>query len=159
MKIEDEREDSNPAPAPAIMAKWNEHIQSLVKMFRFAEEPSWIEVEPAIRKLSRNYFNQCAAKARGALSDVSSFAVRQCERAWEIAINLHMGIYGVKWVDHPAKLSKATFEDAILISEFFADRQLEVLQRPRIEVQQKCRERLEEVFKNNKQNPMTIRAL
>jgi hypothetical protein len=130
-----------------------------VKMFRFAEEPYWIDVEPEVRKLSRDYFNRCAAKARGTLCDVDSFALRWRERAWEIAINLHMGIYGVQWADHPARLSAATFSNALLITDFFAERQLEVLQRPRVEAQQKHRDRLEEVFENNKKEPMTLRTL
>jgi hypothetical protein len=159
MQIQDETEESEPDPDSKIMAGWNDYIRSLVKMFRFAEEPSWIDVEPEIRKLSRDYFNKCAAKARGTLSDVSSFAVRWCERAWEISINLHMGIYGVKWADNPTRLSAATFKNAMLISDFFAERQLEVLQRPRIEAQQKCRNRLDEVFENNKENPLTLRIL
>jgi hypothetical protein len=159
MQILDETEESEPDPDSDIMTQWNDHIQGLVKMFRFAEEPSFLAVEPEIRKLSRDYFNKCAAKARRTLSDVSSFAIRWCERAWEIAINLHMGIHGVKWADNPVKLSVATFKNAMLISDFFADRQLEVLQRPRIEAQHKCRERLEEVFENNKKTPMTLRTL
>jgi hypothetical protein len=159
MQIQDETEESLPEPDPDIMAGWNTHIESLVKMFRFAEEPYRIDVEPEVRKLSRLYFNMWAAKARGTLSDISSFAIRWCERAWEISINLHMGIYGVDWADHPAKLSRTTFENAIQISDFFAERQLEVLQRPRIEAQHKHRSRLEEIFKDNRQTPITLRDL
>jgi Protein of unknown function (DUF3987) len=159
MQIQDETDESEAEPDSVIMAEWNDHIQSLVKIFRFAEEPYWLDVEPAVRKLSREYSNKCTAKARGTLSDVDSFALRWCERAWEIAVNLHMGIYGVEWADHPARLSAATFSNALLITDFFAERQLEVLQRPRIESQQKQRSRLEEVFADNKRDPMTLRTL
>ena len=148
-----------PDPDPVIMAQWSTHIESLVKMFRFAEEPYRIDVDPEVRKLSRHYFNMWAAKARGTLSDVSSFAIRWCERAWEISINLHMGIYGVDWADNPISLSTETFKNAMRISDFFAERQLEVLQRPRLEVQEKLRSRLEEVLVGNNKNPMTLRAL
>jgi hypothetical protein len=159
MEIQDETEESQPDCDPVIMAQWNMHIESLVKMFRFAEEPCWIDVEPEVRKLSRHYYNIWAAKARGVLSEISSFAVRWCERAWEISINLHMGIYGVGWADCPAGLSKETFENAIRISDFFAERQLEVLRRPRIEAQKKLRSRLEEVLVSDNKKPMTLRAL
>ena len=159
MEIQDETEESLPDPDPEIMAKWNAHIESLVKMFRFAEEPYWLDVDPEVRRLSRQYYNTWAAKARGALSDVSSFAIRWCERAWEISINLHMGIYGVGWADNPVRLSAATFKNAIRISDFFAERQLEVLQRPRIEAEKKQRSRLEEVLVKNEGKPMTIKIL
>ena len=159
MEIQDETEESLPDPDPVIMAPWSTHIESLVKMFRFAEEPYRIDVDPEVRKLSRHYFNMWAAKARGILSDVSSFAIRWCERAWEISINLHMGIYGVDWADNPISLSTETFKNAMRISDFFAERQLEVLQRPRLEVQEKLRSRLEEVLVGNNKNPMTLRAL
>jgi hypothetical protein len=159
MEIQDETEESLPEPDPDIMAKWSEHIESMVKMFRFAEEPYWIDVEPEVRKLSRQYFNTWAGKARGTLRDLSSFAIRWCERAWEIAINLHMGIHGVDWVDRPARLSAETFRNATRISDFFAERQLEVLHMPRIEAEKKQRSRLEEVLVNNGKKPMTLRAL
>jgi hypothetical protein len=88
-----------------------------------------------------------------------SYHYGQVERAWEISINLHMGIYGADWADRPAALGKETFENAIRISDFFAERQLEVLGRPRIEAQKKQRSRLEEVLMENHKNPMTIRTL
>jgi hypothetical protein len=156
MEIQDETEESLPEPDQVIMSQWSGHIQSLVKMFRFSEEPYMIAVAPKVRKLSRQYFNMWAAKARGVLSDVSSFAIRWCERAWEISLNLHTGIHGEECFE---PISKETFENAIRISDFFAERQLEVLRRPRIEAQKKQRSRLEEVLVDNHKNPMTLRTL
>jgi Protein of unknown function (DUF3987) len=156
MEIQDETEESLPAPDPLIMSQWSDHIRSLVKMFRFLDDPYQIEVESEIRKISRHYFNIWAEKARGLLSDIASFAIRWCERAWEISLNLHTGLYGVECF-HP--ISKETFENAIRISDFFAEQQLEVLRRPRIEAQKKQRSRLEKVLTENSKNAMTLRTL
>jgi hypothetical protein len=156
MEIRDETEESLPDPNPEIMGQWNGHIESLIKMFRFLDEPYLIPVDPEVRKLSREYFNLWADKARGALSDVSSFAVRWCERAWEISLNLHTGLYGTECF---RPISTETFGNATRISDFFAERQLEVLRRPRIEAEQKLYGRLLEIFQEHGQKPIRLRQL
>jgi hypothetical protein len=156
MEIQDETEESLPDPDPAIMAAWNTHIESLIKMFRFSDESYLIPVEPKVRALSREYYNMWAAKARGILSDVASFAVRWCERAWEISLNVHTGLYCTECF---APMSTETFKNAMRISDFFAERQLEVLRRPRIEAQNKHRDRLSEIFKERFHKPVTLREL
>src|SRR5262249_52278563 len=155
--IQDESEESFAMPDQQVMAGWNNHIKSLATMFRFSEEkdPYELRVEGAVHRRSREYYNSWAAKARGILADVDSFAIRWCERAWEIAINLHMGIHGV---DCASYIDLETFENAIKIADYFADRQLEVLARPRIEAQQKQRCRLLEVFEEHNNEAMTMRT-
>lgn len=156
MEIQDETEETLPDPDPAIMAGWNIHIESLIKMFRFSDEPYMIPVDPAVRALSREYFNLWAEKARRALSDVCSFAVRWCERAWEISLNLHTGIYGTECF---RPISTSTFQNATRISDFFAERQLEVLRRPRLEAENKFKSRLLEIFRERMLRPIRLRQL
>jgi hypothetical protein len=61
--------------------------------------------------------------------------------------------------DCAGDLSVETFANAIQISRYFADRQLEVLARTRFEAQEKQRDRLEELFNDNGQKPITLRDL
>jgi Protein of unknown function (DUF3987)/DnaB-like helicase N terminal domain len=158
MEIQDRTEASFEMPDQKVMADWNQYIRSVAKKFRFSQnkEPYQIWVQPAVYKRSQDYYNHWAAKARGTLSDVASFAIRNCERAWEIAINLHIGIHGINCASY---LDLETFENAIRIADFFADRQLEVLSRPRIEAQEKRVSRLEEVFAKHGNQPITMRTL
>jgi len=129
----------------------------LVKMFGFAEGNPMIEVEPAIRQtLDEILTNARRESARGALR-CFLFCRQWCERAWEIAIQPALGIYGVKWADHPAKSQKADFENAMLISDFFAERQLRSTPTARIEAQQKVGRGLEEGSRTIRK-PMTLRT-
>jgi hypothetical protein len=142
---------------PAIMEGWNQHIRGLVKSFRFAQEPYWISVQEEVRPLSREFHNDIVDQIRGGLCDVDSFAVRWVERAWEIALNLHVGLYGIECYKHP--LSKETFANAIVIAKYFADRQLEVLNAMRIKASSDSRDRLKEILETNDRNPVTFRDL
>jgi hypothetical protein len=56
-------------------------------------------------------------------------------------------------------LSSKIFSDAIRIARFFADRQLEVLQRLRIKALDEQRDRLKEVFAQNGEELITLRDL
>jgi hypothetical protein len=157
MELQYEDEKTLPEVDPAIMATWNQHIRSLIKMFRFAEDPCWIAVGEGVSELSRKFHNEIVDQIRGSLWDISSFATRWVERAWEIALNLHAGHYGDECYREP--LSSKTFLDAIRIARFFGDRQLEVLQRQRIKALDEQRDRLKEIFAKNGEKPITLRDL
>jgi hypothetical protein len=139
------------------MAEWNQHIRSLIETFRIAEEPCWITAGEGVRELSRKFHNEIVDRIRDSLSDIPSFATRWVERAWEIALNLHVGHYGNQCCREP--LSSKTFSDAIRIARYFADRQLEVLQRPRIKAAEEQRDRLNEIFADSGEQLITIRDL
>jgi hypothetical protein len=140
-----------------VMETWNRHIRSLVKNFRAADDPYWVNPEQGVRALSRKYHNQIVDQIRGALWDIDSFAMRWVERAWEIALNLHAGFYGVECYRHP--LSKETFANAIQISTYFAERQLEVLNAMRVKTINDNRDRLQEILEANGKKPVTLRDL
>jgi hypothetical protein len=153
LEVQYEDETSLPPVDQEIMAGWKDHIHSLVKTFRSAEEPYEIQVEPVVKILARSYYNENVDLIRGSLSDVASFAARWTEHAWNIALNLHVALYGV---DCAAPLSQKTFENAVKICRYFAALQLQVLTRIRFETQQKQRLRLEEILGTG---PTTIRKL
>src|SRR5258708_20843483 len=87
MELQYEDEKALHEVDPEIMATWNQHIRSLVKTLRFAEDPCWIEVGEGVKELSRKFHNEIVDQIRDSLSDISSFATRWVERAWEIALN------------------------------------------------------------------------
>ena len=74
-----------------------------------------------------------------------------------IALNVHAGLYGDECYREP--LSWKTFSDSIRIARFFADRQLEVLQRPRIKALDEQRDRLKEIFAQTGEKLITVRDL
>ena len=157
MELQYEDEKTLPEVDPAIMATWNQHIRSLIKMFRFAEDPCWIAVGEGVSELSRKFHNEIVDQIRGSLWDISSFATRWVERAWEIALNLHAGYYGDECYREP--LSSKTFSDALRIARFFADRQLEVLDRPRSNALDEQCDRLKEIFAQTGEKLITVRDL
>jgi hypothetical protein len=142
---------------PVIMERWNQHIRALVKNFRFAQEPYWISVQEEVRSLARQFQNDIVDQIHSSLSDVDSFALCWVERAWEIGLNLHVGLYGIECYKHP--LSKETFDHAISISRYFADRQLQVLNAMRIRASNDSRDRLKEILERNGKDPITLRDL
>jgi hypothetical protein len=157
MQVQYEDERTLAEADPEIMSGWNQHITSLVETFRFAKDPRWIAVGDRVRKLSRTFYNETVDQIRDTLSDVSNFALRWTERAWELALNLHVGHHGAQ--SHQQTLNATTFSNALRIARFFTDRQLEVLQRPRIKAMNEQRDRLEEILTRNAREPITLRDL
>jgi hypothetical protein len=157
MKILYEDETTLPEVNPSVMEGWNQHIRALVKNFRLAEEPYWINVEEGVRALSRKFHNDIVDQIRGGLWDLDAFALRWVERAWEIALNLHIGLHSAECYRHV--LSNDTFANAILISRYFANRQLEVLNAMRIKATNDRRDQLAKILEDNDKKPVTFRDL
>ena len=142
---------------PLIMDAWNKHIRALVANFRLADDSCWINVEEGVRKLSREFHNQIVDQIRDAFWDIEAFAMRWVERAWEIALNIHCGAHGIACYRYA--LSKETFSNAISISKYFAQRQVEVLNAPRIQVLNDNRDKLQEILARHAENHVTLRDL
>jgi hypothetical protein len=83
--------------------------------------------------------------------------MRWVERTWEIALNLHVGLHGVDC--YRQLVSKQTFSNAVKISNYFADRQLEVLNAMRLKAINDNRDRLLEILVANGKNSVTMRDL
>jgi hypothetical protein len=157
MQIQYEDESTLPEVDPGIMGAWNRHIRALVESFRSAEDPYWINPQEEVRAFSRRLHNEIVDQIRGALFDIDSFAMRWVERTWEIALNLHAGLHGVEC--YRELLSKETFANAVLISSYFAARQLEVLNATRVKAVNASRDQLYEILERNGKNPVTVRDL
>jgi len=83
MRVQYEDEHSLPAPSATVMGAWNKHIRDLLQAFRLAEQSFVVEVLPEVRVTSRKFKNEIVDRMRTDLSDVKTFAIRWCERAWK----------------------------------------------------------------------------
>jgi hypothetical protein len=155
MEVQYEDEHSLPVPAAAVVAAWNKHIRGLLEAFRFAEQSFVVEVSPEVRVASRKFKNEIVDRMRGDLVDVKTFAIRWCERAWEIALNFHVATHSIDCFKQPLILE--TFNNAVKVVRWFIEEELRVLQISRCEVINKTRERLEEIFRKNGNTPVTLR--
>lgn len=157
LEVQYENEETLPVADKVIMGAWNRRIRKLVKNFRFATEVSCISVAPEVRVLSRKFQNEIVDRVRRDLSDISAFALRWVERAWEISLNLHSGLHEVECCREV--LTEETFSNAIRIVRFFINEQLAVLQAGRMQASDAVCERLKEVFHRNGAAPITLRDL
>lgn len=55
MEVQYEDEKTLPEVDSEIMARWDQHIRSLIKTFRFAEEPCPIPVGKGVKELSSKF--------------------------------------------------------------------------------------------------------
>jgi len=106
---------------------------------------------------SIRFHNKVVDQIRDISWDISVFASRWVERAWEIALNLHSAEHGTDC--YKMALSAKTFSDAILITESFSKHQIDALQLERIRAVNEFIARLEEIFHRNGKAPITLRDL
>jgi Protein of unknown function (DUF3987) len=67
MKIQYEDEATMPEVDSNIMETWNQHIFDMVKNFRSAEDPLWINPEQGVHALSRKYHNDIVDQIPGSM--------------------------------------------------------------------------------------------
>jgi hypothetical protein len=137
------------------MGAWNKHIRDLIQAFRLAEQSFQVGVSPEVRVASRKFKNEIVDRMRADLSDVKTFAIRWCERAWEIALNFHVALHGTDCFKYPLILE--TFNNAVKVVRWFIEEELRVLQVSRAEAINKTREKMEEIFRKNGNTPVTLR--
>jgi hypothetical protein len=118
--------------------------------------PYVLGVETDVYGASRDFHNQVVDLVKGGLADIPSFPMRWTEQVWHIAINLHAGAFGVDSLEHP--LSLKIFEAAIRVTKFFAQEQLKILDRSRLNALEKDAIRVRELITSNG-GPITLRDM
>ncbi len=108
---------------------WTLLIGKLIKTFRMAEEPFTIQPAPEARQMMNEHHNQIVERRLSDLRDVTTFAARWNEQAWRIAVCLHAGLYGEDAGER--MLSVEIAESAIVLADWFAAAQLQILDRGR----------------------------
>lgn len=82
------------------------------------------------RQRLESYFNEIVDRRRaGELLDVSQYASRWCEQAARLAITLHAGLHGGR--AHQMPLESETVEMAVTLAKWFANQQLNLLEKGR----------------------------
>jgi hypothetical protein len=117
-----------PVIPDADTAAWEELVCDTIAAFRLRrDEPVVIDADREVNLLFVEYENENRTRrgGEGEMSDIQSFAARWTEQATRIAAVLHVGLHGAASADHP--LSVETASNAIRISRWFAERQIEAL--------------------------------
>jgi hypothetical protein len=132
-------------------------VKEVYAKYHEAEKPYTVSASHGAKRMARRMHNEVVRKATGLGSDIRSFAARWVEIAWKIAIVLHVARYGTDSENNI--LEEKTFNAAAKIAWFFADLQLDVLDRPRAEQRDKVHEKLQELFLKNSHEPIRVRTL
>jgi len=114
--------------------EWAARVRRLAETFRLSEDPpQTIKAAPGALAAMRDYDNETRRRRRpgGDLADVAIFASRWAEQAWRLSVVLHAMRHGPE--AGAAELSAETARAAIRLARWFAERQLEVLHRGRME--------------------------
>jgi hypothetical protein len=152
-ELPDEQEPIN----AQLTAQWNTAFKELYRKFRCAEKPYTIQVEDKVRHRARHHYNAIVQMVRHRLSDISSFAARWTELTWRAALALHAIRYGVEC--DKRILSETTYESAVSITTIFFQEQLKVLQALRVDKQHNTHNRLQTLFQERQNAPITLRDL
>ena len=119
--------EAPPAIPPEVENAYHKLIKALLETYRLAGSPAVVQpTQEAWARLTQ-HFNRLVPRRKlgGDLHDVAGFAARWNEQAWRITACLHAAKHGVNAASLPVDLDTA--ERAIVIVDWFVDRQLEIL--------------------------------
>ena len=114
------------AGIPASVASdYAARVEQLLRTFRLAAEPVTVQPTPDALQVLNAHFNGIVKRRIADLRDVTTFAARWNEQAWRIAVCFHAGQHGADAAQR--ELDTATAEAAIVLADWFAAQQLDIL--------------------------------
>jgi hypothetical protein len=141
-----------------LTAKWNKEVKALYHKFRCAKEPYTVQVDGAARIRARRHYNAIVSMVRHhRLSDIDNFVARWTEITWRTALVLHAICHGIEC--DKQVLSGETYDGAVAITKIFFLEQLKVLQALRIDRLHNTHSRLQALFLERQNAPITLREL
>jgi Protein of unknown function (DUF3987) len=147
--------------AKQIPAKLQEEyaglIRSLIQTYWDSNSPREIFVSADQEKEFRTYRNSTVEPRKGKLRDINSFVARWPEQARRLAIGQHAARHGIE--SHLQPMADATVENAIRMTEWFADEQLRMLQASRQNVLHRQMEHLRDLLLTRYPQGTTLRTL
>jgi Protein of unknown function (DUF3987) len=149
--------DNVPAIPLSIATTYADLIRSLLTTYRLASEPQTIYPTPEALRAMNAHHNAIVVRRRGELRDVTSFAARWNEMAWRIAVCLHAAQYGAE--AHCRQLDLGTAQRAITVADWFADRQLEILNAGRTQRKFERLQKLKDLIVQQYSGKATLRDL
>ncbi len=108
---------------------WSGLIHRLLVAFHVSESQQTCKPSSAALDVLCDHYNANIRRQNGDLRDVESFVSRWTEQAWRIAVTFHACKFGDLAADH--SLSVETAREAIAVADWFADQQLEILNKSR----------------------------
>jgi hypothetical protein len=145
---EPQRIDGEPETiSESVLAGWSTLITDLLATYHQPSVHHVLQPTPETRQRFVDYHNAIVERRKAELRDVTGFAARWCENAWRLAVVLHAGLYGADAHNHPLEL--ATAENAIRLSEWFAEEQLEILAKGRRAAAAKLEDQVLELLDEN----------
>lgn len=113
-----------------VRANWRELVLDLLETYLFRrEEPYLLIPTETATAMIRTHFDSIVDRRCGDLADVEIYAVRWSEWVWRLSVVLHAAKYGSEAHNHRVK--SESIEAAIRLADWFADRQLEILDKSR----------------------------
>src|SRR5581483_8107103 len=136
-----------------VLDLYADSILGLIETYCLAKEPFTIEpVSEGLERMEAHY-NEIVKRRRGDLYDVTIYSARWNEQAWHIAVVLHAAKHGIR--AHERKLEVDTTNRAIVIADWFASRQLEILSVSRDKARRDKRDKVHALLK---EKPQGLRA-
>jgi hypothetical protein len=114
---------------------WAILVRKLLRTFRLAAQPVTTDPTPETRQAMKKHFNGIVARRLDDLRDVTSYAARWNEQAWRIAVCIHAGLQGERAGER--EIDAETASNAIVLADWFAGEQLQILAAGRHAVRQK----------------------
>jgi hypothetical protein len=115
---------------PDIKDNWRQLLHDLIEDYRFwREEPFVLTPTDKAAAIFRIHHDNVVDRRYGDLVDVQIYAARWPEWTWRLAVVLHAGKYGAQ--AHLHRVNSETAEAAIRLTDWFAERQLEILAKSR----------------------------
>jgi hypothetical protein len=126
----------------SVLDGWESLVTRLLDFYRTAKTPYHAFCSEEAKDVLISYYNRLNARIKnpGDLGDIQSVARRWAEWAWRLALNFHCVIYKEKAVEIPIEIQTA--QNGIVLSEYYAQRKLYVLNSTRDNRKQEVRLRI-----------------
>jgi hypothetical protein len=124
----------------SILADWSNLVGDLLSSYHQPGTQHVLQPTPEARQRLVDYHNATVERRHAELRDVTGFAARWAEQAWRLAVVLHAGLHGAEAHTHP--LDSTTAENAVCLADWFANEQMDILDKGRQEAARKIEDRV-----------------
>ena len=127
--------------------RWIALVTALLGQFHAATTPHQILVPDNCLNRLNEFYNSIVDRRAADLADVGIFAARYAEQAWRISVVLHAALHGAAAGSESLELETAS--NAIRITEWFIDAQLDILGKSRKSAAKALEAEIVALLKNN----------
>lgn len=115
-----------------VRASWDHLVDVLLNTYRMAPNPHEVQASAEAKQLLLQYRNSLVGRVNDPddLKDVRSFADRWAEWAWRLSLLFHVVLHRKEAIAMP--LAVETAQNALLVTEYYAEKKLAVLSGARL---------------------------